>query len=215
MADQNQGNGEPTAWDRVGQMLGDMAGVGQRMANRNLRLWNDVASHLRAGEYTVNNMTTDIAQSWMAAMDNLDDVWSLWTRVPDRERVATDLPTAFLLFRPSGRKRTIYPEGRGKDGKEVAGYGVADPVWIRVPPGLNEPPPHARIDLSGTDPDGATALSNSLTTALGKGRHAYQLVTSYPPDGVELVPGTYSGVVYVTQPDVRPLANLRVVVEAP
>lgn len=195
MADQVEESKEPTAWDRVGQVMADMAGVGGRIAERNLKVWTSVSGHLRGPTYKVDDMTTDLAQSWMAAMDNLDDLWSLWTRVPDREQVAADLPTAFLLLRRSGKT-----------------YSVADPVWIRIPPHVKAPPPEAQFDVAGTDEEGADALRDCLKTVLGRGGQAYMLSIAYPKEGIDLRAGTYSGIVYLSQAGV-PLANLRIVVE--
>ena len=43
-------------------------------------------------------MTTRRGQAMTAAMQNLEDVWTLLTRPPERELVATAVPTVFLRF---------------------------------------------------------------------------------------------------------------------
>ncbi len=202
MADIKPQPGEPTAWDRFGQMLEDMATVGGRMANRNVTLWTGVAQSLRTkGRYTPEDLTSDLARTWTTAMDNLDDAWTFWSRIPDRERVAADLPTAFLLLRPSGGD----------------GYGVDDPVWIRVPPALEQPPSQAKIALSGADADDAAAIEACLSTTLADSGTAYRLEVTFPQAGLSrsLTPGTYSGVAYVEGRRPMALANLRIVVREP
>jgi hypothetical protein len=212
MADVKPQPGEPTAWDRVGQMLEDMAAVGGRMANRNVTLWTGVAQNLRAkGRYTPEDLTSDLARTWTTAMDNLDDAWTFWTRIPDRERVAADLPTAFLLLRPTGAERPSEDE----DKKGPAGYGVDDPVWVRVPPALGEPPPEAKIALSGASKDDAAVVESCIRATLAASKTAYRLEFSYPGSAMELEPGTYSGVVYVEGRRPMALANLRIVVRDP
>jgi hypothetical protein len=204
--------GEPTAWDRFGQILEDMATLGSRMANRNVTLWTGVAQNVRTkGRYTPEDLTSDLARTWTTAMDNLDDAWTFWTRIPDRERVAADLPTAFLLLRPTGSARP----SAGESAEGAAGYGVDDPVWVRVPPALDQPPLQAKLALAGADADAAAALESCLRTTLAASKTAYRLEFSYPESGMTLTPGTYSGVVYVEGNRPMALANLRIVVRPP
>jgi hypothetical protein len=204
--------GEPTAWDRFGQILEDMATLGTRMANRNVTLWTGVAQNVRTkGRYTPEDLTSDLARTWTTAMDNLDDAWTFWTRIPDRERVAADLPTAFLLLRPTGSTRA----SAGESDEEATGYGVDDPVWVRVPPALDQPPMTAKIALGGADADAAKALESCLRTTLAASKTAYRLEFSYPESAMKLTPGTYSGVVYVEGNRPMALANLRIVVREP
>jgi hypothetical protein len=216
MADENPPPSEPTAWDRVGQTLGDMAELGGRMSNRNMDLWRSVSGHLRSDRYEANDMTTDIAHSWMTAMDNLDDMWSFWTRASERDVVAADLPTAFLLFQATGREQIAGDEdpdeAEAGTPRKIPGYAVNDPVWIRIPVDVKNPPPHAEIELAGVSEEGASALKDCLSTTLGRAGSAYELVTGFPGKAVRLVPGAYSGVVYLPGSSPRALANLRVVV---
>jgi hypothetical protein len=91
---------------------------------------------------------------------------------------------------------------------------VADTLptaWMRVPMAVvDKLPDSAEIELTGSDPAGVTELKRSLRTTLGPSRQAYLLeVTNVN----QLKPGVYSGSVYVKTPSVRPIANLRVIVE--
>ena len=192
---------DPTAWDRVGRLLEEMAGVANTVAQRNLKLWTDVSQDLRAGKpYTMDKMANDSARALQAAVDNATDMWNFWTRLPERERVAEVLPTAFLYF---ARKDV----GKGT-------HAPADVVWIRVPfRDVEDLPKRAEIELAGgPGPDEADAVLKTLTALLGPTKRAYRL----EPSSVEsLPPGTYSGSVYIIRDSqVRPLANLRVVVAA-
>ena len=191
---------EEVAWDRVGQFLGDMASTAQSVWNRNITLWSSISNNIRTQEYGTDAMAKDASKAMAAAFDNVDDIWSAITRPPERQWVATAIPTAFLYFR--------WQEGAGPR-NTGAGHSLADPVWLRVPPQeLTDLPKEAEIELYGPT-DGVDALRANLSAR------------KQPPRGyvleavamVELVPGTYSGAVYVTKASPRVLANLRVVVE--
>jgi hypothetical protein len=193
------------AWDRVGQFLGDMASVAQTVWTRNITLWSSVADNIRSGEYNAGAAATDASKAMAAAFDNFDDVWSAVTRPPERQRVATAVPTAFLYFR--------WQEGVGPQRKDVtekhdAGYALVDPVWLLVPPGeLADLPRNAEIELYGPT-DGVNALRDNLTAQKQARGYVLEAV-----DVKDLESGTYSGAVYVTKGSPRFLANLRVVVE--
>jgi hypothetical protein len=191
---------EPMPWDRMGIFLGDMALVAKNMADRNLKVWSTLSEHLRDRPYTMDDWADDAASSVEAAMSNAQDTLDFIRRAPERERVADTLPTAFMLI-----------AARYDNGKP--GYTSADPVWMRVPPPAAERlPATARISLAGDNPDGVEQLRESLSTRLGASRQAYLLEVTNVND---LLPGTYSGTVYLTSPNVRPIANLRVIVEDP
>lgn len=189
MPDQNDEQfSEPRAWDRVGQWLQDTAAVGLLIAQRNQDLWTRVSNNLRGNEYKPESMTADAASAMSTAMDNLEDVWQLLTRPPDRERVAATLPTVFLRFQKVGGE-----------------WSNPDPVWIRVPywdrPNL---PRTAEVYLDGAK-RAAQKLTSSLTVALVD--KSYRLEAA---DARDLTPGVYVGIVAIGD---RPLANLRIVVE--
>jgi hypothetical protein len=188
---------ERVAWDRLGRFFGDMAAVAQKVSSRNLTLWNTVSSNLRSPGYSADAMASDAAKAMAVAIDNLDDLWTSLTRVPEREQVAVPLPTAFLYFALQD----------GEDGV----YDLAESVWIRVAPtDLETLPRYATIGLDGPE-RGVQALKASLR-ATREATKGYRL-EAY---GVgKLEPGVYSGAVYLTDPRPRQLANLRVVVEGP
>jgi hypothetical protein len=191
MADDNdKQQTEPLAWDRVGQFLQDMAVVGENIAKRNQEVWGRVSSNLRGDRYPPDAMTTDAAKAMSAAMDNLEDVWTLLTRPPERDRVASVVATVFLRF--TRLKGT---------------WNVQDPVWIRVPYwSRGDMPPEATIYLDG-DKEGAKALEDCISVRLADKSYLLEVA-----DVQDLVPGVYVGVVTA---DDRPLANLRIVVEDP
>jgi hypothetical protein len=197
MANQYGQRDESAGWDRVGWFMQDMGTVTQNIWARNLRLWNSVSERLRADRYTADAMADDAAKAMATAMADLDDVWSFWTRVPERERVATALPTAFLLF--AWRDET------------APTHIPPDPVLIRAPfaDGTNLPA-RAEVALQGPSDEAVDALRACLTVRLETGP-AYRIETH---DVGELTQGVYDGVVYITDPG-RPLAELRVVVEGP
>jgi hypothetical protein len=186
--DDKRARPEPAAWDRVGQMMQDMAAVTMGIANRNQRLWGEVSNNLRGGSYPADAMTTDFARSMNTAMDNLEDLWTFATRPPERERVATTLPTVFLLL------------------KKVGGvWSVDDPVWIRVPYWERDSlPQRADVYLDG-DPDRVKPLKASLRVQLVE--RAYRVEVA---GAKELSPGVYVGLIAA---GTRPLASLRIVVD--
>jgi hypothetical protein len=186
---------EAAALDRVGQFFGDMAAVAQKVWDRNLTLWSTVSNNVRSATYGADAMANDAAKTMAVAIDNLDDIWTFLTRVPEREHVAAPLPTAFLFF-------ALQP---GTDDQHT----LAETVWIRLAPAeLEQLPQQATIGFSGPQ-RGADALERCLRATLVPSR-GYRLETY---DVVKLVPGVYSGLVYVGGLHPRPLANLRVVVE--
>jgi hypothetical protein len=189
-----QQGSENVAWDRVGHFFGDMATVTQKVWNRNLTLWSTVSDNIRTQKYGADAMANDAAKAMVAAIDNLDDIWTFLTRVPEREQVASALPTAFLFFGLA--------EGDGST------HALADPVLIRMPATeIEQLPRRAEIGFSGGEA-GVKALEGCLRATREAG--GYRIVTY---GVVNLRGGTYGGVVYLAGPPVRPLADLRIVVE--
>jgi hypothetical protein len=189
---------EPMPMDRVGMFLGDMAAVAKNMADRNLKLWQTVSQHLRERPYTMDRLADDAARSMEVAMSNVADTWDFFRRAPERERVADVLPSALLLV--SARLEA----GKGS-------YTAPDPVWIRVPPGLGDRLPDvAEIAISGQETEATRRLEASLRAELGPSRQAYLLEVTNVND---LEAGVYSGLVFLKEPNDRPIANFRVVVE--
>jgi hypothetical protein len=194
-ADRDQKREQTAALDRVGQFFGDMATVTQSVWERNLTLWSTVSSRVREEKkYGSDELADDAAKAMVTAIDNLDDIWTFWTRVPERLQVATSVPTAFLYF-------------EARDDVE-APYALSDSVLIRVPPGeLKALPDRAEIDLSGPQ-EGLTNMRKSL--------HVTRQPTGYLLEAADvgrLTPGVYGGVVYVPGLHPRLLATLRIVVE--
>jgi hypothetical protein len=188
MADQSDEQfSEPMAWDRVGQFLQNSAAVGLAIAQRNQNLWMRVSKNLRGNQYKPESMTADAAAAMTAAMDNLEDVWQLLSRPPERERVAAPLPTVFLKFKKRGTN-----------------WDNPDPVWIRVPSWVRANLPRtAEIHLDG-DKAAAKKLSSSLRATLSGSSYKVEVANARG-----LTPGVYVGIVAI---DDRPLANLRIVV---
>lgn len=189
-------DGDPAAWDRIGWMLEDMSSLAMEVSNRNRQLWSTVSENLRRdGGYTADALARDTALAMTAAVDNASDIWSFLTQAPQRESVATELPTAFLFI--------CWAE----DDQET--FLTPDPLSIRVPGAVDtDLPDRAEIGLNGPDEQKARAVRKCLRATRGPGL-TYQL-EAYDVHG--LAPGTYDGLVYLTDPP-RALANLRVVVE--
>jgi hypothetical protein len=200
-------------WDRLGQYMQGGGLLGQRIADRNLRMWNQVSGHLRSGGYTSDAMLGDAASALDLAMVNMADIWSALTRPAERERVAVPMPSAFLFF----------------DRLDASTHVLVDPTLVRVPVSDEQQlPEEAAIVLSGgpsvqpstgkLDPgekplDPAERLRGYLVALLaGPGVYRIDVISRAPV--VELVPGAYDGLIYITDPPYA-LANLRVVVEGP
>jgi hypothetical protein len=199
MPDETDQRTEAAAWDRVGRFFEDMGSVTQDVFRRNLELWRTVAGNMREDRYTADAMANDAARAMTTAIDNLDDVWTFWTRSPEREQVAGSLPTAVLYFPSTGEQL------------EGATHSPPAPVRIAVPFKDDEQlPDQAEIALGGATQADAAKVRGVLAARRGRGP-SYLLE---PYNVGKLVPGVYDGVVYLTQP-FRPLANLRVVVQDP
>jgi hypothetical protein len=222
MAGDAQEGPEQFALDRVGRFFEDMAGVAQGVFSRNLKLWSTLSGNVRKPDYGADAMAKDAGRAMAAAVDNLDDIWTSLTRVPERQQVAASLPTAFLYFgaqegaaRGGGATRAADAAAATAGAKRVARgqeatHALADNAWVRVPPSdLANLPAQAEIDLSGAQ-RGVAALRKCLH-AIKKPRG--YLIETYGV--VRLTPGSYTGFVYLIDPRPRPLANLRIVVEKP
>jgi hypothetical protein len=196
MADAEE-RGREQAWDRIGRFFQDMTDVGTVVAQRNLDLWSRVSRDIRKADYGAENIGRDMAKAFSTALDNLDDIWTSLTRAQQRELTAGALPEVFLYI-PL------------KDGAVFA-HALAGPVWIDLAPhDVDRLPSTAEISLFGP-PDGIEDLRGQLKVdrVIPRG----YLVSVRQETNKQLTPGFYSGVIYVAEP-VRPLASLRVVVEA-
>ena len=196
MAEQEE-RGPSLAWDRVGRFFEDLVRAGEAVSKRNLALWSSVSQNIRTNDYGADHLARDTAKALAAALDNVDDIWTTLTRTPQRDEVAGALPDVFVYF--------ALKEGA------VRAHGLAGPVWIDLPPQeVEDLPDRAEVSVFGPE-DGITALEKRfrVTRVVPRG---YK-VEAVQLDGEQLTPGFYGGVVYLTDP-VRPLASLRVVVEA-
>jgi hypothetical protein len=209
MADETDQRTEPAAWDRVGRFLEDIGQVTQDVFRRNLELWRAVATGMREDRYTADAMARDAARAMTAAIDNVGDVWELWTRPSEREQVAGDVPSAVLYYQSIGLLGTALP--RTEELPAGPTHSPPDPVRIAVPfRDDRQLPEEAEIALGGPTAEAAAKLRRTLAARRTPGP-SYLLE---PHDVGELDPGVYDGVVYLTQP-FRALANLRVVVQDP
>lgn len=228
MADDRE---ESLAWDRVGRFLQESGTKSSEMADRNLRLWSSISSHLKEENYTADHMANDVARSMTTAMNNLSDMWSMLTREPRLSQVAQTLPTAFLLFDWTG---------------PVDGHRLLEPVRIEVDYDREKRslPPRAKIALSGTrtpagklereraesagkaiatSEDGVAKLLDCVIACHEGPAPVYVLETlnyqiasgaAKAELGVDkgLIPGVYEGMVYLIDPTMA-LASLRILVE--
>ena len=209
---------ESLAWDRVGRFLQQSGSKASQMADRNLKLWTSVSSHLKKDEkYTADDMADDVAKSMTTAMNNMSDIWTMLTSEPRQSQVAHPLSTAFLLFRWTGPLR----------------YQLHEPVRIEVDADLRGRvlPLTAKIALNGTGTPtgqadtyaiGVAGLRKCIVARRVGGSPAYVVETvnynivggaaDAAPEKYPLVPGVYDGIVYLTDPTMA-LANIRILVE--
>jgi len=226
---------ESLAWDRVGRFLEQSGITASDIADRHLKLWATVSTHLRKGDkYTADDMAGDLASSMVTAMDNMGSIWSMLTTPSRQSQFAQNLPTVFLLFKWAGPNR----------------HALLDPVRIEIDPAIRpkkDLPRRAKIAITGKSAPQNTAdatvsprdvpvgmqapdsdgdpLLRALVARRPKRSRYYILETvnrrlstddQAPDPGtyVNLASGVYDGVVYLDDP-VQALANLRIVVEAP
>ncbi|MDN5804254.1 MAG: hypothetical protein L0H26_06675 [Microlunatus sp.] len=222
------------AWDRVGRYMQGMGSVGQRMVQRNLTLWTDVAASLSSGPVDANKLAGSAARAIVAAQETAEDLWTSLAEPPQSQTYVQVLPTAFLFF------RHVSSEGSHVTSERTNDYTLLDPVHIPVTLDRHRDlPDRARIALNGTrfpiapagptradsgsgkpqESDGsaataADAIVQRLHATLEAGRRSYLLETVTQGSPPLLVPGVYDGLVYLPNPPL-PLANLRVIVDAP
>jgi hypothetical protein len=191
---------QPTPWDRVGALLGDVAAVTTTIANRNMQLWMTAAP--RAGDgYGRDRPQADWTRWMGVATANTRDLWSLWLGVTPRERFAYPLPAAYLEF-----------DGHA-DGDGVTQWTLSEQVLLPVGwAAFEQLPDLAKIEITGGDAAGAAALAACLRARLDGWGLAYRL-ESY--DVRDLWPGVYSGIVYADSPARAPIAELRIAVRGP
>lgn len=104
---------------------------------------------------------------------------------------------------------------KSEDGGRV--WRPAEPIPIRAP--SVDPPVSkdaalektATIDLTGPNAAAAKALADALEVKLARSHQAYELTRKKAADDAEA--GTYSGVIYITNPELLAVAYLRVIVE--
>jgi hypothetical protein len=155
-----------------------------------------LAAASRLEEYLPSPSPSSARASWDDAADELDDIR---TSAPLPQRVAVALPTLFLHY------AIKEPLWRGD-----SVYALSEPALIRVSPVDLDGLPHvAEIHLGG-DKDGREALRSCLrATKVARQGYLLEHVARRP---IDLKPGFYHGIVYVSEP-VRPLASLRIIVE--
>lgn len=197
-------------WDRVGRYLQSGGDVGGRIVQRNLDAWADVSRKLNSGAYSRDDLITDAMNLLVTVTRNAADVWNGMIRPVGTENVALAVPTAFLFFR------------RISDGT----HELVDPIVIRVPGADDQVLPEtAQIALSGsavkeagangaTDAEGVAALRRALSARSDPRQPGVFLIEAVANPTHALVGGTYDGFVYIVGEHPRPLANLRVIVEA-
>lgn len=201
--------GADDAWNRVGVYMETAQATWDRLAKRNFDLWKEVAGTLQGGKVTADTLAANAARALSAAQETMEDLWLTMVEPPQREVYVQVLPTAFLFFDKVEA---------GGDGHDI--YTAQDPVHIPVKQQRDNLPDKAELTLSGNPsrPADATAAIKALTERLQvirvRGARSYLLETITPADADPLVPGTYDGLIYLTEPTL-PLANLRVVVEGP
>lgn len=196
-------------WNRFGHYMQAWADYGARVWERNQNLWAAVDQELGSDRSAMDSVARSTARMMAAGMQNVEDLWAMAVGSPDSARYVKVLPTAFLFF----------------DLREAIGeHTLLDPVDIAVPADVAREarlPATAQIALNGTstppdrDAEGVAALLRRLSARLKEGQRSYRLETTNPQeDPGDLVPGVYDGLVYLIDP-AMPLANLRIIVEAP
>ena len=204
------------AWNQVGIYMETAQETWTRLAKRNFDFWKEVSGSLKDGPVTADTLAANAGRAMSAAMETAQDLWLTTVEPPRREVYAQTLPTAFVYF----SKVTGSTEG-GASGAEENKYDNPDPVHIAVHHQREQLDETAKITISGnpTDPSASAADALSALTARlhahreGTARsYLLEVLNPGDPDVKKLVPGTYVGLVYLTDPPL-PLANLRVVVE--
>lgn len=211
---------ESLAWDRFGRFLGDSASTASTIAKRNQQVWSEISVNLRKGDdYTANEMAGDLARSLVAAVDTLDDLWSVFWRNTSDQRVAGSIPTVFMLFQAAGSKVHNVPEHAPIEVDSKYKYEDLPPtaeIRLDFAPAKSELEGAAK--MPGQYSDAVKSLSRRLRARRSDDSPSYILEATNPdgpdPDGPsKLVPGIYYGLVYLPERIIA-LADLRIVVEA-
>ncbi|MFT4167260.1 MAG: hypothetical protein QM650_18650 [Microlunatus sp.] len=210
------------AWNQVGIYMETAQETWTRLAKRNFDFWKEVSGSLKNGPVNADTLAANAGRAVSAAMETAQDLWLTAVEPPRREVYAQTLPTAFVYF-----SKVSADTGGDASGHQETTYDNPDPVHIAVHHQRETLPETAKITISGnpTDPaasaaDALAALTDRLRVHREGSARSYLLEVINPgghldPGGAgvpELVPGTYVGLVYLTDPPL-PLANLRVVVE--
>ena len=208
--------GAVDAWNQVGIYMETAQETWTRLAKRNFDFWKEVSGSLKDGPVNADTLAANVGRAMSAAMETAQDLWLTTVEPPRREVYAQTLPTAFVYF----SKVSADIDGKASGSQENT-YDNPDPVHIAVHHQRENLDQTAKITISGNpaDPDDSAADALSALTARlrahreGSARsYLLEVVDPGDKDAEELVPGTYVGLVYLTDPPL-PLANLRVVVE--
>jgi hypothetical protein len=198
-------------WDRLGSAMGAAGELGEAIAQRNLDLWNRVASNLRKANYTGDDLADDAAHAATTAVRNLRDVWTVATFPPVGLGDVPALPTRSMFLQPD-------PSSPPRKDRDWWGYMVSEDLpSIPVPPPVLEAESIVTIRLAGPHDGTRCRLEECLEAEYSPEGGCVALV---PQDVQQLTaenplqPGVYQGVVFVdadTTP--RAIAHLWIVVE--
>jgi hypothetical protein len=221
VADNDRERDAARIWDRLGSAMGAAGELGEAIAQRNLDLWNRVASNLSKSRYTADDLTADAAQAMTTVMHNLRDIWTVATAPPIGQSTAPGLPSRTLFLQPD-------PSAPPSGNCTWWGYMVSEDVEaIPVPPPVIEANSIVSIRLAGPYLDSLVfpplGTTNRLQAFLkAEYSSTTRSVTLVPQDvprlteKARLLEGVYQGVVYVdadTTP--RAIAHLWIVVQPP
>lgn len=237
------GRRDALAWDRVGRFLQTGGSTASEMAQRHLSQWASVSDHLRKGKkYSADDMASDLATSLSTAMLDLDDIWSMMTGARSESQMARSLPSAFLLFRlkadgshalvnaveievdPRFSSNSLPKTAKIRLSARMSWRGASiTPTGVR--PGVEAADLESLGQYALNMANGIPPLRASLIARKRKKSSVYvveSLNYRLPKNGREpsgsepppLIPGSYDGIVYLSNP-VLALADLRIVVEGP
>jgi hypothetical protein len=225
VADNDRQRDAARIWDRLGSAMGAAGELGEAIAQRNLDLWNQIASNLGKSRYTADDLTADAAQAMTTVVHNLRDIWTVATGPPIGPGTVPALPsrTLFLQTDPSAPPTEDAAAGltrRGGERRGWWGYMVSEDVAaIPVPPPVIEAESIVTIQLTGPDDGTTTRLQDLLKAEYSSPNRSLTLVPQGVPElttDAPLVEGIYQGLVYVdadTTP--RAIAHLWIVVQPP
>jgi hypothetical protein len=222
VADKDRQRDPARIWDRLGSAMGAAGELGEAIAQRNLDLWNQIASNLGKSRYTADDLTADAAQAMTTVVHNLRDIWTVATGPPIGPGTVPALPsrTLFLQTDPSAPPTEDAAARRGGERRGWWGYMVSEDVAaIPVPPPVIEAESIVTIQLTGPDDGTTTRLQTLLKAEYSSPNRSLTLVPQGVPElttHAPLVEGIYQGLVYVdadTTP--RAIAHLWIVVQPP